>query len=85
MEYTEKLIFLLEVSSLNTGFTGNPILFPLQQTDSFPLLRFEWQVKQIHFVLSILEVLVIHASSNVSEHLGCLFASHFLADDQYHN
>ena len=62
------------------GFTGNPILL-----GSLPLLRFEWQVEQIHFVLSILVVVVIHALSNVSENLGYLFASHFLTGDRYHN
>ena len=42
------------------GFTGNPILFALEQTSSFPLVRFERQVEQIHLVLSILVVIVIH-------------------------
>ena len=58
----------------------------LEQTSSFPLLRFDWQIEQIYFVLSIisLAVVVIHASSKVSEHLGYMFASHFLTDDRYH-
>ena len=67
------------------GFTGNPILFALERTSSFPLLRFDWQVEQIYFVLSILAVVVLHASSKDSEHLGYLFASHFLTEDRYHN
>ena len=66
-------------------FIGNPILFALEQTGSFSLLRFDWQVEQIHFVLSIIALVVIHASGKVVEHLGYLFASHFLADDQYHD
>ena len=45
----------------HTGFTGNPILLSLEQTGSFPLIRFEWQVEQIQVVLSILVVLVVHA------------------------
>lgn len=61
------------------------ILFTLEQTVSFPLVRFKWQVEQIHLVLSILVVLVIHAWSKVSANLGYLFASHFLTDEQYHN
>ena len=88
MEYVEKLIFLLKVSSLNivVSQAGNPILFALGQSGSFPLLRFEWQVEQIQFELSTLVlVVVIHALSIVLEPLGYLFASHFLTDDQYHN
>ena len=64
-------------------FIGNPISFALEQTGSFSLLRFDWQVEQIHFVLSIIALVVIHASGKVVEHLGYLFASHFLADDQF--
>ena len=67
------------------GFTGNPILLALDQTGSFQLIRFDWQVDQIHFVLSILAIVIVHASSSVLEHLGYLFASHFLTDEQYHN
>ena len=54
------------------GFTRNPILLALEQSDSFPslIIRFEWQVEQIHFALSIVVVVVvIHALSNVLEHL----------------
>ena len=29
------------------GFRGNPILFAVEQTGSFLLLRFDWLVKQI--------------------------------------
>ena len=67
------------------GFTGNPILFALEQTGGFTLFRFDWQVEQINLVLSILAVLVIYASSKVSELLGHLFTSHVLKDDRYHN
>ena len=67
------------------GFTGNPSLFTLEQTDSFPLVRFDWQVDQMYFILSTLAVVNVHASSSVLEHLGYLFASHFLTDEQYHN
>ena len=66
------------------GFTGNPTVFALENSGSFPLLWFEWQVEQIHFVLSTLVAVVIHALSNVSEYLGYLFASHFRTDDWYH-
>ena len=38
-----------------------------------------------HFVLSILVSIVIHALSNVSEHLGYLFASHFVTNDRHQN
>ena len=75
----------MEYEQKHCGFTGNPILFTLEQTGGFPLLRFEWQVEKIHFVLSTLTVVVIHASSKVSELLGHLFASHALKDERYHN
>ena len=82
----EKLIFVLKVKLIkHCGFTGYPILFALEQSGSFPLLRFEWQVEQTHFVLSILVVVVILDLSNISEHLGYLLASHFLTDDRHHN
>ena len=55
----------------------------LDQTCSFPLVNFDLQVEQVHFVLSILAMVVIHASSKVWEHLGYLFPSHFLTDDWY--
>ena len=55
----------------------------LDQTCSFPLVSFDLQVEQVHFVLSILAMVVIHASSKVWEHLGYLFPSHFLTDDWY--
>ena len=62
MECAEKFIFLLKgVKFKHGGFTGNPILLSLEQTGSFPLIRFEWQVEQIQLVLSILVVLVVHA------------------------
>ena len=79
----EKLIFLLKVSILNIVVSQRiPFFFVLEQTSSFPLLRFDWQVEQINFVFSVLAVVVIHASSKVSEHLGHMFASQFLTDDQ---
>ena len=37
---------------------ADPILFVLEQTGSFPLVTFEWQVEQSRLVLSILVVLV---------------------------
>ena len=64
------------------GFRGNPILFAVEQTGSFLLLRFDWLVKQIRFALSIIAVVV---TSKVAEYLRYLFASHFLTDDRYHN
>ena len=51
-----------DVKFKHCGFTGNPILFNLEQSISFPLHRFEWQVEQIHFVLFILVVVVIQAT-----------------------
>ena len=83
MEYAEKLIFLLNVSSLDVVVSeGIPILFAVEQTGSFLLLRFDWLVKQIRFALSIIAVVV---TSKVAEYLQYLFASHFLTDDRYHN
>ena len=64
------------------GFRGDPILFAVEQTGSFLLLRFDWLVKQIRFALSIIAVVV---TSKVAEYLRYLFASHFLTDDRYHN
>ena len=55
----------------------------LEQTCSFPLVNFDLQVEQVYFVLSILAMVVIHASSKVWEHLGYFFPSHFLTDDWY--
>ena len=61
MECSEKLIFLLKGSSLNMVVSQGIPLFALEQTGSFPLVRFEWQVEQIHLVLPVLAVLVINA------------------------
>ena len=59
MEYIRGEINLSSegVKFKHCGFTWNP-LFALDQSGSFPLLRFEWQVEQTHFVLSILIAVV---------------------------
>ena len=65
-------------------FLGNCILFALEQAGNFPSVRLEWQVEQIHSVLSTLfEPELIHSSNKLCKHLPLyLLLLHLETDDQ---
>ena len=66
-------------------FTGKFLLLALEQTSSFPSLRFEWKVKQTHSVLFTLVLPGIHTTNRFFVHLVYLLASYFVTGDQCHN
>ena len=83
--YLETVVLNLSskgVKLKHSGFTGNPILLAFEQTGNFPSLKFEWQVEQIHSVLSPLVVPVKHVASRFFVHFVYLIGSHFITDDR---